>query len=121
MEYEFNFDEMSKEQLQKKYKWNIQEIAYIRNKKKHQNLFDQICFYIDLLLGILLEFVGFYFIFEENPSIAGILGFIFMFFHVQCCGGFIEYSEKSIEELENRILELENENAIISKKILMNN
>ena len=117
MEFEYNFDEMSKEQLLQKYKWNCNEIGNKKSEIASHKLLNNVCFWIDLLAGTFIGIMGIYFLFKDLMLISNILGLGFIVLHGYCCIGFLIHSEDEQKEFKNRILELENENKIIQKQL----
>lgn len=119
MKPEYNFNEITEEQLLQKYKWNCHEIENKKNKISSNKLLNNVCFWIDLLAGTCFGIMGIYFLFKDLTLISNILGLGFMVLHGYCCIGFYIHSEDEQKEWENKILELENENKIIQKKLEM--
>lgn len=117
MEYEYNFYEMTTEQLQQKYKWNISEIQNKKNEISNKQLLDKVCFWINLLAGTTLGIFAIYVLFNKITIIASLLGIGILVLNGYCCIGFRIFSENAVKDLENRISQLENENIIIKEQI----
>lgn len=116
MEHEYNFTEMTKEQLQQKYNWNINIINKNKNEISNKKWIFNICPIISGFTGWICIPISIYLKFGIN-FLSNIIMILLCGINTYC----IIYSsigmDSKIKELEDRIFELENENEIIKKQL----
>lgn len=104
-----DYENMSKEELEKQYKWCINQLQQIANKVKLKKRISPVLLFIMLFFTWFIGIIGIYKIFKVC-LFSNILVIVFLILHFICC----TYCNSAIE---NEIKELENEyDKIVEKK-----
>ena len=114
MNYEFDYPNMTKEQLNKRYIWNNRQIQIHTNEISRKNIMHNICFYTDLFLGVLFGYITIFEVLGVH-TLSSLLGFGFMILHGYSCTYCLSGMENEIKEIENNIDYFLEENRKIKK------